>query len=326
MGYCSWGSNDPNCRENTEWAKPRHQWRKGSVSTTYVSTNARTLNFPPDYLQAKLELAGRDDPKLAGKIRLEGCWNGWQGFLHDADTGEEHLATAVNGTIDLPLSQMMTNGYVKLFDADGSELTKLGLNASAEHPMKPGQTYGLGYQSRIADLLREGCTATLGNVTEPFLSGCGQPQFLLPRYAEGFPFGECAYMALGWGGWREVAIGDPLLAAFAKPLQVLLTSPQSNAALSAGRSYTLSATVTSKDKLPIQRVEFWISDGKQIDALLGTVRAAPYKLTFTAGELPAPYSRALPAGTYTIEAVAYADTKVREIGRARRPVVVGEEK
>ncbi len=323
MGYCSWGSNDPHCQENTQWAKPRNQWQKGSLSTTYVSTNARTLNYPPDYLQGRLTLEGRDNPKLAGKICLAGCWSGWRGFVHNADTGEEHLATAVNGNIELPLSQVMKNGYVKLYDADGTEVTAAGITASEEHPVKPGETYGLGFQSRIADLLHEGCTATLGNVTEPFLPACGQPQFLLPRYAEGFPFAECAYMALAWGGWREVAIGDPLMAAYAKPMRVQLTAPGSNAVLTAGRNCTLSATVNAEEKRPVQRVEFWISDGKQIDALLGVVTAAPYKLTFSPGTLPAPYDRALPPGKYTLEAVAYADTKVREIGKARRTVILG---
>ena len=319
MGYSSWGSNDAGSHDDTQWAKPRNQWEKGSVSTTYVSTSARTMNYPPDYLHCQIGLCCPTG-SAPGTISIGGCWEGWYGVFHDSGTGSEQQAASVDGLITFTLDHSCTDGYLVLYTPDGSEVSSL--DASTDHPFVPTQNYGVGKQSLIADLLHEGCSASIGNVTEPYLEGCGQPQYLFPRYVEGFPWAECSYMAVAWGGWREVAVGDPLLAAYAKPLQVALTSPQSNSVLGHGRTYALSATVTSKDHRPIQRVEFWISDGKQLDALLGVATTAPYKITFTSGALPAPYSRTIAPGRYTIEAVAYADTNVREIGTARRTVTV----
>jgi uncharacterized protein (TIGR03790 family) len=43
MGYCSWGSNDGNC--NGRFLE--FKWRAGAITTTFVSTNARTFKEPP---------------------------------------------------------------------------------------------------------------------------------------------------------------------------------------------------------------------------------------------------------------------------------------
>jgi len=295
MGYCSWGSNDGHSHANTQWAKPRNKWLKGSLSTTYVSTSARTLNYPPDYLECRSSL-GEPDAKLEGKLQVRGCWQGWFGALHDAEANTERRATAVNGTIELPLSAPITNGELKIFYSDGSEVTSARVVATAAQPIRPTQVYSIDQspflQSLVGDLLREGCSATIGNVTEPYLEGCGQPQYLFPRYVEGFPWAECAYMAMEWGGWREVALGDPLMAPYAIGPTVALTSPRSGAVLTSGRVYTLSADVTPSDHTTIQRVEFWLSDGKQTDAILGTATAAPVAITWHPPPPPGPCPRA----------------------------------
>ncbi len=319
MGYCSWGSNDPGSHDDTLWAIPGNQWQKGSLSTTYVSTSARTMNYPPDYANCQISLCCPSDSTLAGKFCVGGCWKGWYGVFHNGENGQEQTVASVDGLIMFLLDHQITNGYVVLHNPDGSEISRL--DASADHPFIPMQSYGVGKQSLIVDLLHEGCDASIGNVTEPYLQGCGQPQYLFPRYVEGFPWAECAYMSMEWGGWREVAVGDPLMTPFAKPLHVVLTAPSSNTVLG-DRNCLVSATVSSQDHLPIQRVEFWISNGKDIDALVGVATAAPYRVTFSPMKLPAPYNRVLPPGSYTIEAVAYADTKVREIGKGSCRVLV----
>ena len=48
-GYGSWGSNDGNAGNN---AKPSFTWVAGAVGTTYVSTSARSFNYPPSYGQS----------------------------------------------------------------------------------------------------------------------------------------------------------------------------------------------------------------------------------------------------------------------------------
>lgn len=44
MGYCSWGSNDGNCKGRFLEFK----WREGAITTTFVSSNARTFQEPPE--------------------------------------------------------------------------------------------------------------------------------------------------------------------------------------------------------------------------------------------------------------------------------------
>jgi uncharacterized protein (TIGR03790 family) len=48
-GYCSWGSNDGNASNN---AKTNFTWVPGALGSTYVSTSARSFNFPPSYGQS----------------------------------------------------------------------------------------------------------------------------------------------------------------------------------------------------------------------------------------------------------------------------------
>ena len=48
-GYCSWGSNDA---YDTTHGEPFFRWHPGALSTTYVSTSARTFTYPPSYGQS----------------------------------------------------------------------------------------------------------------------------------------------------------------------------------------------------------------------------------------------------------------------------------
>ena len=51
IGYCSWGSNDPDHKNH---GQPYFEWLDGSIATTYVSTNARTFAYPPAYGQSMI--------------------------------------------------------------------------------------------------------------------------------------------------------------------------------------------------------------------------------------------------------------------------------
>ncbi|MBU1627508.1 TIGR03790 family protein, partial [bacterium] len=48
-GYCSWGSNDTHTKNHGE---PYFTWVDGAIAATYVSTNARTFKYPPNYGQS----------------------------------------------------------------------------------------------------------------------------------------------------------------------------------------------------------------------------------------------------------------------------------
>ena len=50
FGYCSWGSNDGNV--NSIESIPNNQWRDGALAETFVSTSARSFNYPPSYGQS----------------------------------------------------------------------------------------------------------------------------------------------------------------------------------------------------------------------------------------------------------------------------------
>jgi uncharacterized protein (TIGR03790 family) len=43
MGYCSWGSNDKDCKGRF----PGLVWRDGAIASSFVSTDARTFKEPP---------------------------------------------------------------------------------------------------------------------------------------------------------------------------------------------------------------------------------------------------------------------------------------
>lgn len=320
MGYASWGSNDWESAGQSQHAKPRNSWQKGSVSTTYVSSCGRSLNYPPDYANPVPKLSSSLAP--AGLFQVSGCWQGWTGVLHNNDTGQEVTATSNSyGFLDFPLTEAITNGYLKLFNPDGLEITTARITAPASS-LAPQNKYKLEYQSLVADLIREGCDASIGNVYEPKLPACGQPQYLLPRYASGYTWAESAYMSMKWAGWQEIAVGDPLMAAYATPPTVALTSPGTDGAVISGTAYSVTATATPVNASGINRVEFWLSNGQGIDALIGVDDSAPYSITFDTTALPAPYNSAIPDGRYIIEAIAYEDTNVRECGRFSRPVVI----
>ncbi|HOJ04987.1 MAG TPA: TIGR03790 family protein [Bacteroidota bacterium] len=70
----------------------------------------------------------------------------------------------------------------------------------------PGQTEG---QSRIADLITEGCTGASGYVFEPFSVAITWVNTLFDRYTRGYNLAESFYMANPTMSWMTVIVGDP---------------------------------------------------------------------------------------------------------------------
>jgi uncharacterized protein (TIGR03790 family) len=52
IGYTSWGSNDYNAYQYTEYARPKNTWADGAIVETYVSTSGRTFLKPVSYGQS----------------------------------------------------------------------------------------------------------------------------------------------------------------------------------------------------------------------------------------------------------------------------------
>lgn len=52
IGYTSWGSNDYNANQYTQYARPKNTWADGAIVETYVSTSGRTFSKPVSYGQS----------------------------------------------------------------------------------------------------------------------------------------------------------------------------------------------------------------------------------------------------------------------------------
>ncbi len=70
----------------------------------------------------------------------------------------------------------------------------------------PGQEAG---QSRIADLIAEGCIGVSGYVFEPYTVALTWVNYLFDRYTRGYNLAESYYMANPTISWMAVVVGDP---------------------------------------------------------------------------------------------------------------------
>lgn len=70
-------------------------------------------------------------------------------------------------------------------------------------------------QSQIGDLIRQGVTGVKGYVSEPWTIALARPSILFDRYTRGWTLAESFYAASPLAKWKDVVIGDPLVAPFA---------------------------------------------------------------------------------------------------------------
>lgn len=73
-----------------------------------------------------------------------------------------------------------------------------------------------GGQSLIADLVGRGVTGVKGYVSEPYLRAVARPDILFPRYVSGRNLAESFYAASAQIRWKDVVLGDPLCAPYAR--------------------------------------------------------------------------------------------------------------
>lgn len=80
------------------------------------------------------------------------------------------------------------------------------------------RTFGAatGGQSRIVDLIAQGVTGVKGYVSEPYTFALARPELLLDRYLRGATLAEAFYAASPMILWKDVVIGDPLCAPYAR--------------------------------------------------------------------------------------------------------------
>jgi uncharacterized protein (TIGR03790 family) len=71
-------------------------------------------------------------------------------------------------------------------------------------------------QSLIGDLIENGATGAKGYVSEPYSIALCPADILFDRYTQGYNLAESFYMATPFLKWKDVVVGDPLCAPYAK--------------------------------------------------------------------------------------------------------------
>jgi uncharacterized protein (TIGR03790 family) len=78
----------------------------------------------------------------------------------------------------------------------------------------PGARPGVDSESLAADLIREGVTGVVANISEPYLDATARPQIFFPAYLSGFNLAESFYLSMPSLSWQTIVVGDPLCAPF----------------------------------------------------------------------------------------------------------------
>jgi uncharacterized protein (TIGR03790 family) len=340
VGYSSTGSYHSGALNITRWWRPLNlTWKDGAIGMYQaVSGDAVTLRTP----NFVWEWAVDSDPTHieSGKLKVHFWWLGsdpnnhynthWVGLYSSTGTllasapfdrtetltriikGTSYTDTVRTSVIDLSTVdwQGNENTYVTVsFPSDDSFHPNGVLYRSAtSNAIYQARTAGTSYyagigQSLGTELIRAGCSATAGNVTEPFASACPVPEVIFRQYARGCNWAESAYMGLPVLSWMEVAAGDPLMAPYAVHPTVDFATPSPSDGNHVRGSVSLCATATPDGDGTIQRVEFWIK-GTQLNKLIGTDTQSPYECVWDTEAL-SDGNRIYPNGSYTIEAVAY---------------------
>lgn len=73
-----------------------------------------------------------------------------------------------------------------------------------------------GGQSVIGDLIEAGVTGVKGYVSEPYTFALARPDLLFDRYVRGRNLAEAFYSASLVVKWKDIVVGDPLCAPYAK--------------------------------------------------------------------------------------------------------------
>ncbi len=324
MGYSGWGVHDSGALSATTWARPLNNWANGGVYSIYQSTDARVLDRP-----YYLYIPGPTGTPVPGKLRLTGfhsatSYAGYRLVLH-ADNGAE-LASAqiTNGTAEIDLNAVSWPAdhrtYVQIYFPANDPLHPDGVLYYGRYPFSSSNTYiydnrsaGVTFasspqQALISEAIREGASGGVGNVAEPWANYVGQPKYLFAQYARGYTWGEAAYMGIPGLGWQEVALGDPLMAPYATPPSVSVTSPGEGQVVSG--TVQVSANASATGASGIEKVEFWLDD----DTLLAVDTSAPYQVSLDTATLP--------DGVHTIEAIALESGSVQNTGSVIRSFVV----
>lgn len=137
-----------------------------------------------------------------------------RGFTSTIDTGEEFLGRRNNlmgycswGSNDRKFDKEKYRG--NRFLPGSIAETAVSTSGRTFVPTEEGQ-------SLVGDLIKSGVTGVKGYYAEPTLAAIASPSILFDRYVSGYNLAESFYMASRFVFWRDIVIGDPLVAPYAK--------------------------------------------------------------------------------------------------------------
>lgn len=325
IGYTSNGMHDSSADTYTTWGRTFHTWANGGIATVLESTDGRSFDRP----RYSWALYASGTP-TANKLTATGLpataqYSGYRLVLHGSNGAELASATFSSGTAQISLSTVAWPAdhisYAVIRFPNGDTQFPGQLLYDAYYPSLTGSTYiydnratgislaSSGCRTLMSSTMLEGASGCIANVDEPWASYAGQPQYLFPRYAQGYTWGESAYMGLPGLGWQEVALGDPLMAPYATPPAVGFTAPAQDGLLLQG-TVRFTVTATPVGASGIEKVEFWLDD----DTLLATDTSAPYQIDLD--------TTSIADGLREIEAVVYESGTVQNTGSAFRTILV----
>lgn len=326
IGYSSWGMHDSSADSYTTWGRPRNSWADGGVATVFESTDGRAFDRP--HFVYNLNPGGTASPE---KLSVTGfvsapLYSGYRVALHSSAGEELASGQLVSGRAEIDLSGVSwpadRKTYVQIyFPPDdihhpGRALRDARYPASgADTSVYDNRANGFTLvanpvRTLMAEYLREGASGGVCDVMEPWSSYIGQPRYLFPRYAQGFTWAESAYMSIPGIGWQEVVLGDPLMAPYATPPSVSITSPPADGQVVSG-TVQAAADVSAYGASGVARVEFRLDD-----VLVASITSAPYEVGIDTVAL------GIPDGLHTIEALAFGADEVGSAGSAFRTIVV----
>ena len=136
-------------------------------------------------------------------------------------------------------------------------------------------------QSLIADNIREGITGIHGNVDEPYLTACAQPQIFLDRYTRGWNLAESLSASMATASWQNCIIGDPKIEPYAvQPDPAVLPADLSlePSIIVEGMTVNMTAVIQNIGGGPAQDTVVTFSDGDPAAGgrLLGANRTIPF--------------------------------------------------
>ncbi len=324
IGYVSWGLHDYYANSYTTLGRPLNTWANGGIGVVLESTDGRAFHLP--YYAWGLSKSGT---AYANKLSLTGWWTSGQytGYkLALLDSAGTQLASGIlsAGSVQINLTGVNWPAdhrtYVELYFPSNDPLHPGGPIEHARYPWSSpttevydNRTAGFPLivspcRNQLSEMLREGASGGMANTDEPWTSYVGDPAYLFPRYAQGYTFAESAFMCMPGMGWQEVAVGDPMMAPYATPPNVSISSPPADGQVVTG-TFAISANATPNGSSGIARVEFWLDD----DTLLASDTTAPYTVSLD--------TTALADGLHSIEAVAFENDAVGNAGSAARTFI-----